>query len=310
MISTWTIYLIFKTSEYVFDKKTAKTAEFLTGIYPPFLYYCTKIVPTTFFLFFLSLVIFLILTAKGKNLLHYSITGIVLGLTILCDPIAMVIYPAILIIFLVNKSINFFRMLLIVFFSLVVLLPWTIRNYNVHKAIVPVTTQFGVNFWIGNNPNATGTDYFLVIDKDRYTLITQTLNKDIQDSLTKISEVERSNFYFKQAIDFIKKKPSIFAILLIKKFYYYFWFAPTNIYISPDDRYRRFYIPIYLVVLVCGILGIIIAINQKCEVLLILTVQLFISAIYIFSHVGLLRYRMPVELYLLMFSAFFIKRLR
>ena len=35
-----------------------------------------------------------------------------------------------------------------------VLAPWTIRNYLLLGGLVPLTTNVGVNLYIGNNPNA------------------------------------------------------------------------------------------------------------------------------------------------------------
>lgn len=42
--------------------------------------------------------------------------------------------------------------------ALLVLGPWTYRNWRVHHALVPVTSTFWLNMWMGNNPHATGTD--------------------------------------------------------------------------------------------------------------------------------------------------------
>ena len=38
--------------------------------------------------------------------------------------------------------------------------PWTVRNYVTLGALVPVSTNGGVNLWQGNNPNATGGFYW------------------------------------------------------------------------------------------------------------------------------------------------------
>ncbi len=43
--------------------------------------------------------------------------------------------------------------------TLLVLTPWTVRNYQVHGRLVPVKDSFGKEFWMGNNPYATGTGF-------------------------------------------------------------------------------------------------------------------------------------------------------
>ena len=305
--------MIFKTTRLIFNQSSARIAELFTGLYPPLIYYCTKFVPTTIFLFLLSLAIYLILNSRDRVLIHYLFAGVITGITILCDPVAIAIYPAIFFWFLINKKINFFRMVLIIISSLVVLVPWTMRNYNIHKRIIPVTTQFAVNLWIGNNPNATGTDYYKIrsFEKEDYVLMTQTLPSNIRDSLSRTSEIESMNFYLNESLEFIKKEPLKFISLLLKKFYYYFWFAPSSDYSSKDlEQFRILFYIIYLPLLITGIAGILLSIKDRKDVLLILLCIFFISFIYIFTHVGLIRYRLPLELYLLIFSAYFVKSLR
>lgn len=231
----------------------------------------------------------------------------------LCDPVALVLYPVFLILFLFDKHINFFRVCLIIFISLVVLLPWTIRNYKVHRAFIPITTQFGINFWIGNNPNATGTDFYKIrsIQTDEYILMTQTLPTELQDSLNKISEIERARFYLQSGKNFILHNPLKFLSLLIKKFFYYWWFAPSSEYSSKDlQKYKILMYIFYTPLLISGLAGLFCSIKNHKKILLIVLSMVFFSGLYIFTHVGLIRYRMPTELYLLMFGAYFISLLK
>ncbi|MGB9720625.1 MAG: glycosyltransferase family 39 protein [bacterium] len=307
IFSVLTVYIIYKTSQILFNDSVARITEWLVALYPPFIYYCTKLVPTTIFLFFLCTAIYLII--RNKNLFQNIISGICLGIAILCDPVALVLFPAILVFFLVNKEMNFFRMALILSVSIVLLVPWTIRNYIVHRTVVPITTQFGVNFWIGNNPNATGTDFYEIksIEKEDHILVTQTLPSAVQDSLCKLSEIRRTKFYLNQAFDFIVNNPWKFIILLIKKCYYYMWFPPSTEYASTDlQKYRILLYISYIPVLVLGIAGILLSIKEKKPALFIILCMFFISGLYILTHVGLIRYRIPVELYLLCFCGYLI----
>jgi hypothetical protein len=44
--------------------------------------------------------------------------------------------------------------------ALAVVAPWTWRNWRAFGELVPIATNGGVNFWMGNNPNATGAYYY------------------------------------------------------------------------------------------------------------------------------------------------------
>ncbi|MEO0185553.1 MAG: glycosyltransferase family 39 protein [candidate division WOR-3 bacterium] len=311
IFSTLTIYIIYKTSQILFNSSVAHITEWLVALYPPLIYYCTKLVPTTIFLFFLCLSIYLIM--KNENFFQSLLSGIFLGIAILCDPVALVIYPAIFVWFLISKKINFVRMTLILFVSIIILIPWTIRNYRIHKTLVPITTQFGVNLWIGNNANATGTDFYEIksVETQDYILVTQTLPSTVQDSLNRLSEINRAKFFLYQAFDFMVNNPHKFIVLLVKKCYYYLWFPPATIYASTDlQKYRILLYISYIPILVLGIAGILLSIRGKKPVLLILLCMMLISGLYVGSHVGLIRYRIPVELYLLCFSGYFIYSFR
>ncbi len=277
------------------------------------IYYTTKLVPTTIFLFLIALTIYLLIDSAEKNFLHYLFCGIVIGFAGLCDPVALVLYPVLLSWFLVFRKINFFGLCLIIVVSVITLIPWTIRNYRIHKTIVPITTQFSINFWIGNNLNATGTDYYKIesIENGTYMLMTHTLPSIIQDSISKLSEIDRAGYFFAEAMGFIRKNPRKFIGLLIKKLYYYWWFAPASEYSSIDvRRYRPLLVVAYAPALILGLLGMLFSIKNRRPIFLVMAYIICVSALYIFTHVGLIRYRMPVETYLLMFCAYSIKTLR
>ncbi len=308
-----TIYFVSKTARIVFDKKVAEITCWLMGMYPPLIYYVTKLVPTTILLFLISLAVYLLINCTEKNFLHYLLCGFAIGFAVLCDPAVFVLYPIIIMWSLGTKKITFFRMCLVIVVSIIILIPWTIRNYTIHKRIVPITTQFSINLWIGNNPNATGTDYYKIesMENEAYVLMTQTLTPDIQDSLAQLSEIKRADYFLTRTSEFIRHNPRKFVSLLFKKFYYYWWFAPSHEYSSSDMiKYRMLLVLFYTPMLILGLFGVLFAIKDRKPILLIMAYMISVSALYIATHVGLIRYRMPVEMYLLMFSSYAIRTLR
>jgi len=157
-----------------------------------------------------------------------------------------------------------------------------------------------VNFWIGNNPHATGTDYYKVSSPEQgdFVLMVETLPRS-------------ANFFLSEGMKFIKKEPAKFIILLGKKTLYFWWFAPLQINGSPDaNKYRNFHIVLYLPVLILGLCGVFFSlyhpVNKKA--VFITCFIILLSLIYIITHVGLIRYRMPVEIYLMMFGSFTLSR--
>jgi tetratricopeptide (TPR) repeat protein len=96
-----------------------------------------------------------------------------------------------------------------------VILPVTIRNYAVSKDFILITSNFGFNFYIGNNPNAPGeyeTPKEIVLDSDLTGKL--TAESQLGHSL-KPSEVSR--FWFSSAMDFVKDEPAAFLALFMKK---------------------------------------------------------------------------------------------
>jgi 4-amino-4-deoxy-L-arabinose transferase-like glycosyltransferase len=311
LLSALVIVLSYKIALLIFSKKVAALTAFGVTFYPPFIYYCAKLVPTTFFLFLLSLTVFLILSFKRHNWPLNILTGVVFGLTILCDPLAFTLYPALVIWYFLRKDFNLKKLFLTIIISILTIIPWTLRNYIVHKEFIPITTQFGVNFWIGNNPHATGTDYYRVysIKDENYILMTQTLPRKTRLELTNMNEIEQSRFYMKEGIDFINQNPTKFLELLGKKFYYYWWMAPPGINASKDvAKHKYLLIIFYLPTLILGIYGILMSLKHKNirMISLIIMLIIFIPSVYAIAHTGLMRYRLPLEPFLIMFAAFAI----
>jgi len=309
--SSLTILIVYKISTLLFNRIVGTVTAFGFTVYPPLLYYSAKLVPTTFFIFLVTITLFFVLRMRNRKPLSAILAGVTLGLSLVCDPLAFALFPALIIWYFIQPEVRLKDTLFVIVISCIVLIPWTVRNRDIHGRIVPVTTQFGVNFWIGNNPHATGTDYYEVtsIEEGSFVIMTETLSEDTQKRLATMSEIERSRFFFDQGIQFIQQNPPKFLSLLFKKASIYWWFAPSEINASIDvAQYRTVYIIFYLPMLLLGLLGIVISLVTpllKNTSLIILT-MFFISTTYIVTHVGLMRYRVPLEVYLLMFACFAI----
>lgn len=315
LVSTMTIFILYKITLLLFGKYAATLTALGASLYPPLIYYSTKLTPTVWTVFFMSLTIFFILKLKNNSWRTAFLGGIAMGLSILTNPIAFAFFPAFVIWYLAKKPAGFRKLFLPILVTLVILVPWTIRNHKIHHRFVPVTTQFCKNLWIGNNPSATGTDYYRVLrnDKPVFALMTSTLPREVKHDLSRKTEIERSDYFLDQGLAFIVQNPIKSMNLLFTKAFYFWWFAPPEINGSVDAiKYRTINIFIYLPLLILGIIGIVLSLshNYKKQSLVLILVLIIISATYIFTHVGLARYRIPVETILLIFAGLSVAELK
>jgi hypothetical protein len=185
-----------------------------------------------------------------------------------------------------------------------VLSPWTARNYLVHGELVLVRTGLGTAAWWGNNPDATGTDWFLIDDgtgnvrrvSGRYAMPPELFAK-----LTTMSEVDQESHLMGAALAWVRDNPGAAARLGARKFLYYWWFSDLN------DREP---VPVlrdlaWAAVLVFFLIGTVAALRRNAELMLPLLFPLATSTVI---HVATVvsqnwRMRIPIEPIVLLLAA-------
>ncbi len=126
--------------------------------------------------------------------------------------------------------------------SIVIIAPWTLRNYRVFGAFVPVSTNGGVNLFIGNNEEAKGA-YMEPFE------------------ITSDNEAKRSKIYSKKAIEYILENPLSFILLIPKKIFYLFYKDNVGIDWTVTEKdiwlLHLLSFALYYPVLVLGTIGLI-----------------------------------------------------
>jgi len=97
----------------------------------------------------------------------------------------------------------------------VVILPATIHNYMASRDLVPITSNGGVNFYVGNSAEATGIFY----PPKGINLVTDdAVKKHVERQLGRqVTSSELSRYWYREAFDFIKADPGGEMRLLLKK---------------------------------------------------------------------------------------------
>jgi hypothetical protein len=94
-----------------------------------------------------------------------------------------------------------------------VLLPWTIRNYEVFHRLMPVRDNFGLELWIGNHEGEArlnGDDFQRMVAE-----------------YSRLGELRFMDTKGRAATEFIRQHPGLFLRLSAQRFYR-FWTAPDG----------------------------------------------------------------------------------
>jgi 4-amino-4-deoxy-L-arabinose transferase-like glycosyltransferase len=177
-----------------------------------------------------------------------------------------------------------------------VLTPWTVRNYRVQHHFIPVRTAYGMNLWMGNHEEATGTDR----TADGGYQMTSLWNKNLAyySRAMPRNEWDRSRFYREEALTYIKSHPFEYLRLTLTRLWYYVWFDPIHP-LAQNIVYRAGYVLLLLV----AVPGIVFAFRRRRLDGSFVLMYLGFMALYV-PVIVLPRYRIiPVLLMLLMASA-------
>jgi len=312
-VSSLTCIVIYFLGKTVLNKKIGIISGFIAAVYPTFIIFSGLLLTETIFIFLLSLsILYLLKVYEQASLKNLLMAGVPLGLAMLVRPIILGFIPFILFWLLLSskdskeRKKNLMNFIAIFVIIMVVVSPWAVRNYNVHHKFVPVSTNGGVNFWMGNNPDATGR----MLKKDNQAMLWTI--KNMTDD-----EVAREKLFYKKGLEFIKENPSKFLVLGAKKFAY-FWgfilpFFTSYLYgyfIHPIPNWLFMLLaPLtvlpYAIILPLAIFGIVFYHYQKLDKKVSLLFLLIFY--YIFVHCLILsstRYHLPLVPFLIIFASY------
>ena len=306
-IGALTCIVIYYIGKSVLNKKIGILSASIAALYPTFIIYSGMLYTETLFIFLLCLsVLYLIKIHEQPSIKNLLIAGVSLGLGILIRPGILLFIPVILIWMLISskeKKKNFMRFMAIFLIVVVVVSPWTIRNYNVHHEFVPIGTGGGVTLWYGYNPDAM-----------------QYLATDVESShfnqIWEIpDEIERNKWGYEKSLDFIKQNPIQSLILDIMKLTR-FWglLLPffncylSGFFIMPIPKWLFMTLaPLtilpFMIILPLAILGILFYQNWDKKAFLLFLLILYYPFIHSITW-GLPRFQLQIMPFLIIFAAY------
>jgi tetratricopeptide (TPR) repeat protein len=314
--------LTFLIARKLFNRTVGILSGVIASFYAMLIFYDGQLLITSLIVFLdLVLIGLLILTAEKPRALNWFFCGIVLGLSGIARPNILIFVPFVLIWMffqfrdkLPTRAV-LIRWMILCFAVLLVILPVTLRNYLVSKDFILVAWQGGYNFYLGNNPNASGCSATAPeIDKTWWGGYKDGIRLAEEETGMKLRPSQISDFWFSKGFGFIFSQPSSWLKLLARKTLY-FWKGyeisnNQNIYLYKDfSSLLDVLLGKFIVYFPFGllgplsILGLLICLKDFRRYLLLYLFILSYSASVIVFFVCA-RYRMPVIPFLIMFGSF------
>ena len=168
LIGIVTGWLIYRVGRDMFSYTTGVLALMLYVLAPTFIYFEETLL-LDFLILPLNLTAFLFLHKAVTNRSNYAwvFCGIFLGLSTLTRPNILIFMPflAVWILIYVSKQIGLkkalIRIIILAATVSIVIMPITLRNYIVSNKFALIATQGGINFYLGNNRDATGLSAYM-----------------------------------------------------------------------------------------------------------------------------------------------------
>jgi tetratricopeptide (TPR) repeat protein len=228
--------LVYGLARQFFRAHVALLAGVLAALYWPLVYFEGDLLIVTLIIF-LDLVAFILLVRSTRSMrLSLAVSaGLVLGMSAIARPNILILLPLIPFVYAAGREkihdgktgTRFWlrRTVLVYAGATLVILPVLIRNYVVGHDIVPIASQGGVNFYIGNNPQSDGRTAVVPGTRwDWWGGYEDAVHMAETARGRKLRPSEVSDYFFTRGLEFIVTDPGR-SIPLIARKIYLFWAA-------------------------------------------------------------------------------------
>jgi len=325
-------FLGYKLARRWFGSAAGLIAAALMSAYWVFIYYEGEFLePVLLIGLGLALVHQLSLLTEKVTLPRSLIAGVLMGLFALCRP-NILLFGAAALIWLwwiaKDRRLALRSSVALILGTAVTIAPATIRNYVVAHDFVPISSNMGINLFIGNNESANGLCAFEIADLGGagtcydYPALVDNIGKKLGGP---VKYSEASSYLAHRATEYIKTHPMETLGLMVRKAEY-FW-SPIEVGHNEEDEMERInsrvlrWVPgRFALILGFGLIGAALlsantrrnkdASVQRQRAVLVL-IGLFIIAYSVsflpFFSAG--QYRIPIVPFLMLFAAYGISRI-
>ncbi|MBK6764831.1 MAG: glycosyltransferase family 39 protein [bacterium] len=211
--------VIYHTARTHFGRLAAVVTALLCCVNGMLIFFSAEILSTSLEVLMAALAMWSTLALrKSPSRNQAVITGIVWGLAAITRPNFLLVAPVALAVALWPVWRQTARMTaltgLVALF--VPVIPVTLANLFMGGEPVLIATQGGVNFWIGNNPNADGISSILP-QSDRFWTLDKATAIAERDAGRKMKPGALSDYYYDKGLDYLLTNPGPAASLMLRK---------------------------------------------------------------------------------------------
>lgn len=229
LLSGGTAWFIYRLAEKLFNQKAAILAGLIYAVYGVLVFYEGMFLIPILFLFFTVWGMYRIVEYRGSSSWKtWLLTGILFGLATISRPNILIVMPflTLWLFFISDKKAAFLKRVSVPLYLIIgvilMILPVTVRNIVVVGEPILISSQGGINLYLGNNTEADGLTMLMPeVDLDESVswqqFETVTKRAAQAEAGRSLSESELSSFWTGKAIDFIFEHPGQFMGLLWKK---------------------------------------------------------------------------------------------
>ena len=227
LIGSGTCILVYLIGQTMFDRRIGLLAGVLSCFYLPFIYYDAELLDVSLTVFLdLLLLLWLLRIQKAPSFWKFLLGGAILGLSAIARPSILLFGIAVpfWIWFTFKDKIPFKQVLMLIFsFTAGVILlvsPVTCINHFTGKDSVLIAWNGGINFYIGNNAQASG--YKAVAPEIRQTWwggYYDSIEQAEKAAGRSLKKSEVSDYWYDKGFEFILHNPFSYIQLLAKKIF-------------------------------------------------------------------------------------------
>jgi len=306
-------YALYRAGRKIAGDKVGLAAAALAAAYSIFIFYDVQVLKESLAVTLVSFLLWALAEARHRERLGlWLIAGFLCGLLSLLRENMLIV--VIFLLFLTYRkqqglSSAIKKGGIFLLGVIIVLLPVAVRNWKVGGLFLPTTFQGGVNFYIGNNPQANGSYQPIVPGKQIPAYERTEPIRIAEEEMGKsLSPMEVSNFWLKKSLAWAKSQPLDFIELQLKKLLMFWsWYewpdAVDYYYVRKTSLVLKLPLAEFGGVFILAMLGIWLARRQLSK---LISIWLFILAWMVSTVIFFLfsRYRLPCLPAIIILAAF------